>query len=333
MNRHWPSVGVIIPNHNRVDELCQAVASVEAQQYEGTIRIYIVYLERPGIADTLLTLGNVRTLPSCDEDGRNSIAVKRNIAIDTSTEDLIALLDDDDVWHPLKLKMQVEAFTASKRSLAVGTRLLDFSEQPRWNVLSGDEGYHDCSRYQVATGRRVGTSSLLIDGPTARTLRFDERPEWLGVEDLDFKLRLSRLSEIRELEGKYTGYRIEQASISVAESTLLRAVNVLAASAERNTPRLSERLAAIRLLLISTFGGYGPISESHGCIDQAREDFLECTLDGRLFGRIDPLVFRVVRMGWRKGWRARPVRTTTRVFVAITSRLARLINVKQRFPS
>ena len=331
MNRHWPSVGVIIPNHNRVDELCQAVASVEAQQYKGTIRIYIVYQERPGIADTLLTLGNVRTLPFCDEDGKNPLAAKMNIAIDTSTEDLIALLDDDDVWHPLKLKMQVEAFTASRRSLAVCTRLLDFSEQPRWNVLSGNEGYHDCSRYQIAIGRHVGKSSLLIDGPTARTLRFDERPEWFGVSDLDFKLRLSRLGGIRELIGKYTGYRI--GGISGAESTLLRAVNVLAAAAERNTPRLSERLAAIRLLLISTFGDYAPISESHGCIDQAREDFLERTLDGRLFGRIDPLVFRVVRMGWRKGWRARPVRTTTRVFVAITSRLARLINVKQRFPS
>ena len=91
LNERWPSVCVVIPNHDRVNELLQAVASVEAQHYEGQVRIYIVYLERPGIDGVLSRLENVIALPSTNEEGRNSLAVKRNIAIDASTEDLVVV--------------------------------------------------------------------------------------------------------------------------------------------------------------------------------------------------------------------------------------------------
>ena len=51
----------------------------------------------------------VTGIPSSDEDGRNPITVKRNLGLRASNEDLVAFLDDDDLWHPRKLRAQVAA--------------------------------------------------------------------------------------------------------------------------------------------------------------------------------------------------------------------------------
>ncbi len=322
----WPSVGVVIPNHDRVQELSEAIASVEAQHYEGQVQVYVVYRERPGVADALSTREQVVALPYFDEEDRNPIAAKRNVGLSASTEDLVAFLDDDDIWHPLKLVMQVEAIRDGYNVAAVGTRATYFSGQPRWNYLSGGKGYRDCTRHRVVSAPSVGTSSLLVVGATARNLRFDERPEWLGVEDFDFKIRLSQLGPIRELRGRYTAYRADNTSASLEESRhfLLRALSVLAASAERDPARLSQQLSALRLLLASTFGGLGSIQEFHGGEDKEAEQMLEQILTGRLFGRLDHPVRRVVRTGWRRGWAVRPVRRVVRTLKRTVRLLVRL---------
>jgi hypothetical protein len=324
LGKRLPSVGVVVPNHNRMDELCEAIASVKAQEYEGKVCVYVVYRERPGIADLLSAFGDVVALPSTGEAGRNSISVKRNIGLAATTEDFVAFLDDDDIWHPDKLTAQVQAFQRGGGVVAIGTRPTYFMEIPNWRVQSGDEGFRDHTRRNVLSGRFFGTSSLLVVGTTARRLRFDERPEWLALEDFDFKIRLSRLGGMRELTGRYTAYRANNASISVSERrhTLLRCVSVLAASAEQDSSRLPHQLMAFKMLVVSTFGGYGSVQEFHGSEDRAAEEFLDQILDGRLFGRLESRVGNMVRTGWRRGWTARPVR---RVVGALKSAAVRLI--------
>ena len=99
----WPSVAVVVPNHSRITELEEAIESIEAQDYPGRIHVYLVYRPRPEIEPVLARLGPaVTAIRSVDEIGRNSLATKRNLAITASTEDLIAFIDDDDLWHPQK---------------------------------------------------------------------------------------------------------------------------------------------------------------------------------------------------------------------------------------
>ncbi len=336
-NQHWPSVGVVVPNHSRFSELAEAVASVEAQKYEGQVRVYIVYKERPGIDGILATLGSAIAIPSTGEEGRNSISVKRNIGLSATTEDLVAFLDDDDVWHPDKLARQVRAFDESGDVVAVGTRPTYFTRYPEWPVRNSDVEFHNRTRCQVVSGRYFGTSSLLVDGAVARHLRFDERPEWLALEDFDFKIRLSHEGTMRELKGRYTAYRANEASVSVDEGrhTLLRAVSILAESAGRDPARFSQRLIGSWLLLVSAFGGFGSVQEFHGSDDAVEEEFLDGILDGRLFGRLDPLVGRLVKGGWRRGWVARPVRRVLgalRGVAAVLVRLTRSASASGRGP-
>jgi len=327
VSQHWPSVGVVVPNHSRFSELAEAVASVEAQKYEGQVRVYIVYKERPGIDGLLATLGSAVAIPSTGEDGRNSIAVKRNIGLNATREDVVAFLDDDDIWHPRKLAVQVQAFLTGDDVVAVGSRPTYFSDYPRWKVPLNDVGFRDRTTKQVISGRYFGTSSLLVDGAAARELRFDERPDWLALEDYDFKIRLSQLGLMREVRGRYTAYRNNIASISVEERryTLLRALSVLAASAERDPLRLPQQLVALRLSVVSTFGGYGTVQDFHGTVDNQAETFLSQILDGRLFGRLDKSLYQVVRTGWRRGWKALLLRGALRVLRTTAIRLRRIV--------
>ncbi len=325
MKRRWPTVAVVIPNHSRVQELLEAVSSVAMQRYEGTVRSYVVYRPRAGIEEVLSGLQGVVALPSADEIGRNSIAVKRNIGLQACTEELVAFLDDDDVWHPLKLLIQVNALQNQGSNIAVCSRPIYFSSSPIWTKKSIDKRFRDLSTYQVVSGGSVGTSSLLVDGETARQLQFDERPDWLALEDYDFKIRLAQRCIIRRVQGKMTAYRSDNRSVSVEESryTLLRALSVLAASAERDINKRGPQVVALRLLIVSAFGGFGSIQESHGSTDPASEEILERVLDGRLFGRLDTLLSRTVRTGWRRGWTARPLRFVIRAMRSGATRILR----------
>ena len=334
MNGPWPSVGVVIPNHERLQELLEAIASVKEQRYKGHICVYVVFQERPGVSNILSSLRHVVAIPYCDEEGKNPIAAKRNAGLSASTEDLVAFLDDDDIWHPLKLAAQVVALQADDSVSAIGTRATYFSGQPRWNYLSGGKGLRDRTVHRVISGRYIGTSSLLVGGETARRLRFDERPEWIGVEDYDFKIRLSHIGPIRELKGRYTAYRADNASASLEERQLflLRAVSVLATSVERDSTRIFQQLLALRFLLISALGGYGAVQEFHGSYCQEAEELLDQVLDGRLYGRLDPLVRHVVKTGWRRGWTAGPMRhiaRTLRKVVVWLVRMARSVSRQQ----
>ena len=313
-SQHWPSVAVVVPNHSRFSELAEAVASVEAQKYEGQVRVYVVYKERHGVDGLLSTLGGVVAIPSTGEEGRNSISVKRNIGLNATTEDLVAFLDDDDLWHPRKLSAQVAVFQRSEGVVAVGSRPSYFSDRPVWRSLTSDLSSRKCSRRQVIAGRRFGTSSLLVDGVTARDLRFDERPEWLALEDYEFKIRLSERGEMWEVNDRLTAYRFGSASVydHRQRRTVLKAVGVLVASLDSGISRLSKRLAATRLLLVSAVGGFGSGAGIRGMVDAESERTLDALLRGRLLGRGDRLLAAVVRTGWRRGWRVRLLRPLVR---------------------
>ncbi|MGH8793210.1 MAG: glycosyltransferase family 2 protein [Stackebrandtia sp.] len=103
----WPSVGVVIPTHNRPDMMRAALNSVLTQDYPGRLGVIVVYdrakpdmsLEQDGPLPVRV-LKNVRT---------PGLAGARNTGIRALDTDLVAFCDDDDVWLPGKLVAQVSA--------------------------------------------------------------------------------------------------------------------------------------------------------------------------------------------------------------------------------
>ena len=107
----WPSVGVVVPAHDRPGPLRAAVAAVLAQDYPGRVRVVVVYdRAEPDLA-----------LPGMDPNDRLTVTVNgrtpglagaRNTGILDLDTDLVAFCDDDDEWLPGKLRRQVEALRA-----------------------------------------------------------------------------------------------------------------------------------------------------------------------------------------------------------------------------
>jgi len=183
----WPSIGVIMPNHVRVQETLDALSSVTKQSYAGTIRVYLAYEKRGGVESLLGQLDpEVVTLGYVPRPSENPIAAKRNLALDATVEDLVAFLDDDDMWHPDKLRLQVDALRASPDALGCCSSFLTFSDQPDWQRIREQSVVaRRLSEHDVLRASRIATSAVLLDGVTARTFRFDERPTWRAAEDFD----------------------------------------------------------------------------------------------------------------------------------------------------
>jgi len=100
----WPSVGVVVPTHNRPVPLRTAIGSVLGQDYPGPLRIVVVFDRaepEPALAnDRVAVVANART---------PGLAGARNTGILTLDTDLVAFCDDDDEWLAGKLRAQVEA--------------------------------------------------------------------------------------------------------------------------------------------------------------------------------------------------------------------------------
>ena len=293
----WPSVAVVVPNHSRITELEEAIESIEAQDYPGRIHVYLVYRPRPEIEPVLVRLGPaVTAIRSVDEIGRNSLATKRNLAITASTEDLIAFIDDDDLWHPQKLRAQAEVFAWGVEVVAVGSDMITFDGTPNWpDPVSGAR---ILSVYRRSLGDSLCTSSLLMDGPTVRSLLMDERPYWLGVSDYHLKLRLGALGSLYRMDGALVAYRVGHDAMFAQDlrHNLALALSVLA-SYDEDRP-VVRRLVALHVLWIAVYSHVGLGSVSDRAVTRLDE-----ALNGRLFGPADRVLWRLVVVWWRLTYR------------------------------
>lgn len=118
-------VSIIIPTHNRFKYLLNAIESVKAQTYKN-IEIIVVndasnqkeYYNH--IWDDVIIIhleeGSKKKI------GRPAPGYVRNIGIERATGKYIAFCDDDDIWLPNKLELQIKAMkeTCCKMSSTEG---------------------------------------------------------------------------------------------------------------------------------------------------------------------------------------------------------------------
>lgn len=103
-----PLVSVILPTHNRAGLLSGAIESVLAQEGAGTVFDLEVILvddassdATPDVARRYPTVKYIRL------DINRNVSGARNMGITASTGRYIAFLDDDDLWLPHRLRVQV----------------------------------------------------------------------------------------------------------------------------------------------------------------------------------------------------------------------------------
>jgi Glycosyl transferase family 2/Sulfotransferase family len=195
--RAWPPVSVIMPTRGRPELVRESIAAVVGQTYPGDIECIVVHDQEPP-DKSLSSLGTarhrVRVVTNAHTPG---LAGARNTGLDLVHGDFVATCDDDDVWHPDKLQVQVARLLDEPdlRIIGSGMRLL----LPGNKILDWD-GRAERISYELLLRNRVKelhSSTLVIRRDALDKVgRYDEELPNGYAEDYDWVLRVARTGPV-----------------------------------------------------------------------------------------------------------------------------------------
>jgi glycosyltransferase involved in cell wall biosynthesis len=208
------TVSAVIPTCNGTRYLADAVRSALAQT-SGLLEIIVIDDgSRVDIRQILSPFHPRVTYVRQDNAGP---AAARNHGVLRAKGDLIAFLDDDDLWHPRKTAEQARLLEAHPDCALVYSwpefideegQVLPFRPPPEF---PSGRAYPD-----FLVRNRISTpSATLIRREAFEAVGgFDENREFLCGEDYDLWLRLARDYEVRFCPGRLVSYRVRAAGIS-----------------------------------------------------------------------------------------------------------------------
>jgi len=187
-----PEVSVVIPTRDRW-HLLSARALPSALEQEG-VDVEVVVVDDGSTDDTKeqlkgLAEPRVRTVRNVEPKG---VAAARNAGIAAASGDWIAFFDDDDVWSPRKLSVQLDALRRSGASFAYcGVVALDEDGTPTALIEAPpvDDLVSSLLRRNTLP---AGSSNVLVAKERLQHVGgFDEELSYIADWDLWLKLALS----------------------------------------------------------------------------------------------------------------------------------------------
>lgn len=110
---HWPSVGIVVSTYERSEFVLEALGQMALQDYPGTIEAVVIDDSAQSMdAQIAAARGQGRALPANLQyvylHERASIGAKRNLAIRSTSAEVLCVWDDDDVFTIDRVRKQVE---------------------------------------------------------------------------------------------------------------------------------------------------------------------------------------------------------------------------------
>ncbi len=243
--RDLPSVSVVIATCRRPRFFAEALASVAAQHLPPQEVIVVDDgggRGEMGEAIPRLPLP-VRVIPG---PGRGPGAA-RNAGLAAAAGELIAFLDDDDLWRPQKLARQVPWFLRRPSLGLLATSIVRGRAAAWGRALPPRPGWlRTVSLASLVRANRFATSSVVVRKECVRLCGGFEESLALA-QDWDLWLRIAARWETAVLPAPLTWYRLHQGQRSGAALAMRRAeIAVLSRAAEREGAP-AERLIRRRL--------------------------------------------------------------------------------------
>jgi glycosyltransferase involved in cell wall biosynthesis len=216
-----PLVSAIVPVYNGERFLAAALDSILAQNY-SPLEVIVV---DDGSTDRSAEIAQARPVRYIFQENAG-VAAARNTGLAAATGELIAFLDQDDVWCPGKLAAQVQALVDRPELGLVLGRVEPFlepgAERPRWMPETEDDEF-----------------SFLLGALVIRKSVFEEvggfDPSYETSSDADWFARLHDFGVRREAVAEIVlRYRVHEENASHAQHVIRReTVQLLKASIDR----------------------------------------------------------------------------------------------------
>lgn len=214
-------VTVIIPTHNRAAMIERSVQSALAQSYEDLDVIVVDDGSTDNTAEVVERIVDDRLRYIRREKNAGAQAA-RNAGVRAASGDLIAFLDSDDEWDPLKIELQVEKLSTCPPSVGMvycGIRRID---QDGRTVPDRIPRYRGRLFERLLQKNIIGGMSVaLIRADVLREVGpFDERLR--ARQDLDMWLRIARHYEIDFVPEKLVVYHLHRGRTSENKAARLQ---------------------------------------------------------------------------------------------------------------
>lgn len=214
-----PTVSTIVPLYNGAAYVRGAVLSALGQTYP---HVEVVVVNDGSPDDSEDVLGDLLSDPRVTyvKQHNRGVAGARNAGIAASRGELIAFLDQDDIWLPDKLEQQVGYLAAHPEIALVhgNVRFIDAAGAPlreheaRWDA-DARQGVGHCFPVLFAKNRLAMLTVCL------RRSAFDEtgafREDIPGVDDYEYWLRLSRRHAFAHINRPLALYRLHGSNESL----------------------------------------------------------------------------------------------------------------------
>ncbi len=150
----------------------------------------------------------------------------RNDGIDVAKGNYLAFIDSDDLWHSRKLALQLDSMEKFGLNF-LSTQHIPFHSSPP-ETTNVDDPYQIRFRSHSNLIRKnwVVTSSALIEASLFKRTRFNQQPEYIGVEDYLTWLQLHQNPIIKSgvLTQPLVLYRVRRDSISASKTRMAKKI-------------------------------------------------------------------------------------------------------------
>ena len=180
-----PLVSVIVTTYNRKELLKETIDSILNQTFRDFELIVVDNFSDYDFFSYIESFNDKRITPF---QNRNNgiIAVNRNFGIRKAKGEYIAFCDDDDLWFPNKLEVQLKHFDDDIIGVGSGLIAIGDLRNKRHKVIKKDM-LLDFNK--IISVRAVGLSSLMVKN---LGYLFDESEQFEFVEDFDYQLKIAQ---------------------------------------------------------------------------------------------------------------------------------------------
>lgn len=189
-----PTVSIIVTTFNRREMLTETVNSILCQTYDDFELIIVDNLSIDGTGDYVRSLNDPRVRYLINPN-YGVIAVNRNYGIKNSIGEYIAFCDDDDLWIPNKLEIQLELINSKPNlMLCYGQAASFLDDQLVRNKMNRQRIYFS-HFYDLLQGNYIANSTVLLRRSVFNQIGIlNESPNLR--EDYEMWLRVSHSYEI-----------------------------------------------------------------------------------------------------------------------------------------